>query len=457
MSQVSFGTVLQEARERKGLDIPSVARRLRVRPDILRAIEASDFSKLPARGYTRNMVAAYARLVGVNSSDVANMYVDQFNSHQARLSQSETDFGTHPSGRRSLSREEGRQEYRRSRGSNSEREGRRSRGSDFDEQPRRASRQRTDENGRYGSRSQAGGRSNSESLRSSSRRGSGQGSRSDRPRDNFEGSLAVRAAMADNRERRVGHSGAVGGQFGNLYSGSHNVAGSGNRTIVIIGCAVILILLVVVFALIFGNRGGSAQQEVTKVPITGVTDTSSDGSGTSESEQKQSSQVTVPTSVTVEYKLASGSDAYVVITQDGTETDSMLSGPVTETVEVTGTWSLATYVSDAFTITMNGKAVEFTTDSTTGMPTATVSFTDYLKTWAEEHPDVKVDLPSSNSSSSSSTTTGSTTNSSTGTTSSSGTSSTGTTSTTSSSTNSSTGSSTQSSTGSTSGTSTSTR
>ena len=56
MGQVSFGTVLREARERKGYDVQSAARRLRIRPDILRALENNDFSRLPARGYTRNMV-----------------------------------------------------------------------------------------------------------------------------------------------------------------------------------------------------------------------------------------------------------------------------------------------------------------------------------------------------------------------------------------------------------------
>ena len=34
MGQVSFGTVLREARERKGYDVQSAARRLRIRPDI---------------------------------------------------------------------------------------------------------------------------------------------------------------------------------------------------------------------------------------------------------------------------------------------------------------------------------------------------------------------------------------------------------------------------------------
>ena len=66
MGQVSFGTVLREARERKGYDVQSAARRLRIRPDILRALENNDFSRLPARGYTRNMVNAYAKLVGLN-------------------------------------------------------------------------------------------------------------------------------------------------------------------------------------------------------------------------------------------------------------------------------------------------------------------------------------------------------------------------------------------------------
>ena len=90
----------------------------------------------------------------------------------------------------------------------------------------------------------------------------------------------------------------------------------------------------------------------------------------------------------------------------------MLTGPVDETVEVTGTWSLATWVSSGFTVTMDGKEVEFTSDATTGMPTATVNFKDYLASWAKDHPDVKVDgLDSSSTSSSTTGSTSSSTNS----------------------------------------------
>ena len=65
MAQMTSGKVLREARERKGYDLNTVARRLRIRPDILRAIESGDSAAMPPRGYTRNMVNAYAKLLGL--------------------------------------------------------------------------------------------------------------------------------------------------------------------------------------------------------------------------------------------------------------------------------------------------------------------------------------------------------------------------------------------------------
>ena len=76
-TQMSFGAILREARERRGLDLTTAARRLRIRPDILRAIEENDFSRMPPRGYTRNMVNAYARLVGLNPTELTRMYLDE--------------------------------------------------------------------------------------------------------------------------------------------------------------------------------------------------------------------------------------------------------------------------------------------------------------------------------------------------------------------------------------------
>lgn len=401
MGQVSFGTVLREARERKGYDVQSAARRLRIRPDILRALENNDFSRLPARGYTRNMVNAYAKLVGLNPADITRMYLDDAYAYQVGRTRGESDSPAHVSGRRSVSRGDGRHDGR---GQGSQRSSRYSEDRSGD--------------GRRLQRTQRGQRQGTQRMPR----------REQQPQREYRESLASRAARAENESRRSNHfGGAVTTQFTNFYSGSQNNAGRGMqaRLPYVAVIVIILLLLVIIVALAFGNRGAGSTQDVAKVPITGVTDTSADGTGVSQensnndngnnsndSEAKASSTATVPTSVKVEYKLAKGQQAYVIITQDGQATEQMLTGPVDETVDVSGTWSLATWVSSGFTVTMDGKEVEFTSDAITGMPTATVNFKDYLASWAKDHPDVKVEgLDSSSTSSSNTGSTSSTTNS----------------------------------------------
>lgn len=401
MGQVSFGTVLREARERKGYDVQSAARRLRIRPDILRALENNDFSRLPARGYTRNMVNAYAKLVGLNPADITRMYLDDAYAYQVGRTRGESDSPAHVSGRRSVSRGDGRHDGR---GQGSQR------------------------SSRYGDERSGDGRRSQRTQRGQRQGTQRMPRREQQPPREYRESLASRAARAENESRRSNHfGGAVTTQFTNFYSGSQNNAGRGMQTRLpyVAVIVIILLLLVIIVALAFGNRGAGSTQDVAKVPITGVTDTSADGTGVSQensnndngnnsndSEAKASSTATVPTSVKVEYKLAKGQQAYAVITQDGQATEQMLTGPVDETVDVSGTWSLATWVSSGFTVTMDGKEVEFTSDATTGMPTATVNFKDYLASWAKDHPDVKVEgLDSSSTSSSNTGSTSSTTNS----------------------------------------------
>lgn len=84
MSYMSFGDTLREARERQGLDINTVARELRLRPDILRAIEDCDINRMPQEGYSRNMIKAYARMLGLNASEVVGQYENELHGRQAR-------------------------------------------------------------------------------------------------------------------------------------------------------------------------------------------------------------------------------------------------------------------------------------------------------------------------------------------------------------------------------------
>ena len=76
MEQRKFGDILRQAREQSGEDVATVARRIRIRPDILVAIEASNLAEMPPRGYSRNMINAYARYLGLNATDIVGMYLD---------------------------------------------------------------------------------------------------------------------------------------------------------------------------------------------------------------------------------------------------------------------------------------------------------------------------------------------------------------------------------------------
>ena len=81
-SNTTFGAVLREAREHRGMDVQSIARQMRVRADIIRAIENNDFTRMPPRGYAKNMVATYARIVGVNQTTITRMYLEAANAYE---------------------------------------------------------------------------------------------------------------------------------------------------------------------------------------------------------------------------------------------------------------------------------------------------------------------------------------------------------------------------------------
>lgn len=77
-----FGSILRQAREERREDLLSVARKVRIRPDILEAIEDSDFDRMPPRGYARNMINAYARYLGLNPTEVVKLYLKAQYDHQ---------------------------------------------------------------------------------------------------------------------------------------------------------------------------------------------------------------------------------------------------------------------------------------------------------------------------------------------------------------------------------------
>lgn len=346
MAQVTFGTVLREARERKGLDLAAAARRLRIRPDILRAIEENDFSRMPPRGYARNMVNAYARLVGLNPSEMTRMYLDEAYAYQVGRARGDA------------------QPYRSERS-----------GAPRTNRPSRTSQQEA----APPPRQNALGRTMYDDRREYSREYGSRGGGAGR-------------LYPEDRTHPSRHAALPNNQYTNFIASPKPPSSMQSRLPFFVAGGVILVLLIIVLVLFFGNSAGGGNDDAPKVPVTGLTDTTggdSSGDGSSEGGTQQPVPTeTAPTSVSVVYKVASGQEIYAVITTNGTQEPQMITGPVEETVELSadGTWSFATWVSDAVTITLDGEAVAFGTTDESGMPMATVDFNAYLEQWYAAHP-----------------------------------------------------------------------
>ena len=350
---MTFGTILREARERKGYDLATAARRLRIRPDILRAIEEDDFSRMPPRGYARNMVNAYARLVGLNPTEMTRMYLDEAYAYQVGRARNDAQ----PSG------------FDMGGTSRTARSSTRQRGSGAQQADERPPRQnalgrtmyddRRDYGRDYGTRSGGAGRLYSEDRTHPSR-----------------------------------HAALPNAEYTNFYAGPKASSVVQSKLPFIIAGGVILVLLIVVLVLVFGGKGGDANDDMTKMPVTGLADTTQGESGTdgTDSAQPQTAPVeTAPTSVKVTYKIAKNTDVYAVITKNGESEDKMFSGGEEDTIELEadGVWTFAAWASDGVTITVDGEDVAFDGVDATGMPMAEVDFNDYLEKWYEAHPDAK--------------------------------------------------------------------
>lgn len=348
MSQVTFGTILREARERKGYDLASAARRLRIRPDILRAIEEDDFSRMPPRGYARNMVNAYARLLGLNPTEITRMYLDEAYAYQvgrARTDVKASGFDMGGTSRTRRTRERG--------------------ASPAESEENRAPRQNAFGRTLYDDRTSF---SRSDYGHRGSEEGSGRG-----------------RLYSEGRTHTSRHTALPNTQYTNFYAGPKAPTTMQSKLPFIIAGGVVLVLLIIILVLIFGPKG-NAEEDVSNMRIAGVTDTTEGQEGSAEQQEPQKPVEVAPTSAKVGYEVASGQEIYAVINNNGESAESMIAGPVKETVEVTGTWTFATWVTDAVTITVNGEAVAFDATDPSGMPMASVDFNAILEQWKIDHP-----------------------------------------------------------------------
>lgn len=71
------GSLLKEMRLQKGLRLPDIAKKLCIRRIYLEAIEESNYAEVPAFPYGIGFVRSYAAFLGLNGSNIVELYKDE--------------------------------------------------------------------------------------------------------------------------------------------------------------------------------------------------------------------------------------------------------------------------------------------------------------------------------------------------------------------------------------------
>lgn len=366
MHQISFGSVLKEARLVQGRDLASVSRDLRIRQDIIVSIENSDFKRMPSRGYARNMIIAYSRLLGLNAQDVSRMYLDQEYAYQVERAHQNVDDSI---------------------------------------------RMHRDPHGR-----ERGGYNTSSFSKVDGRSSRKTRSRISQPdeKDLYDGSSngfgrAVYSQNADvypsHNNPQVAHrarrSAMPAGKYGNMYAAPQNIPNPNrNRNIVIGIVAGVVIVVALVIAMILSHP----TTPQTNIPVTGAQSTQSSDSDSADNQQQETTSTaseTAPTEFTLKYSVAKGSESYIeVYVDDKAQESATVSGPAEKSYTSSSKIRFVSTETKGVTVTINDQQVDLKTNSS-GIVNQTFNFSDILDQWYTDHPNVKRDTSSAASSSSS--------------------------------------------------------
>lgn len=427
MDEMNFGDVLRQAREQSGEDLVSVARRIRIRPDILERIEASDIESMPPRGYSRNMINAYARYLGLNTTEIVKMYQNAQYRNQvehARESMKPSGFDM-PSTRREGVRDRHQEESRRGGEAAERAHGSERRYSDrlagsSSHQSARGARRSSDgfDNALFDDidASIAPPKENTNRIGAvhvGSYNAYGQGLSQRNARRSADETRRIEPVDSHRHDphstHRARRSTMPAEHYTNLYAAPKNIGvrpPSWRDKVPFIIAGVIILLLVILIAVIANGMGKaetvdnqSAPMNVTGLPGSSTTqpeqtdaqqqeETSGDASQ-DESEDKKTAAAAeaAPTKTIMEYEIPDGVTTYFEVYVDGKYVDGGdMTGPKTQSYDVTGTFEFVVVPPDGIKLTQDGTEVSLDANSG-GVARVTVDFADVLAKWQEEHPD----------------------------------------------------------------------
>lgn len=453
-----FGRQLRDARVSSGLTYGTISRKLRIRSDILQAIEEEDFTTMPPHSYARGMVHAYASLLGLDPDKITDDYMEavaavEGRNSSRRRSRSTTlpsslggDFSSDDIERiyREDSQDAARERLRRRRERRSGEQASRQDASHGNRVPygdTHRSRQSNNRPSRRNADHDARGHRGETSRRDTARNN---GYREQGHTDNHAASSAIGAAgavfaraadtvaetvggaFASRKKIDINHSiyadrkqggfpksrtqqsfGAMNSRQNIMSSQSYGIDSAKpvvKKIPLLIAVVVILVLLIIAANSLFskpasssGSASGTASSS-SSVAISGLTDPGSAGTV-----EKETTVVPIaPTAAVFTYEVADGEDCYLEIYLDGSSTPTVAgtySGPKRGTYDVTGTLSFVTSRPGAVTLKVDGKAVELQDDNNDGVYVYNMDFSETLAAWKEANGQTTGDSDSASSAS----------------------------------------------------------
>lgn len=79
----STGALLRTIRLERSLEISDVAQETRITPDIIRAMEADDYSSLPALAFARGFYGLYATTLGLDPEKIVQRFLEEYRKAEA--------------------------------------------------------------------------------------------------------------------------------------------------------------------------------------------------------------------------------------------------------------------------------------------------------------------------------------------------------------------------------------
>ena len=381
-----FGSQLRSARVRKGMDVNTVARRLRIRPDIIQAIEEGDFERMPPRGYARNMINSYAQLLGLNASEVTNRYLDAQYAHQvdaartaARDHSRSNGFDMPGSSRYAAGRADAARRRQAQQNDHYEISG-------YERGDLTRPRNAVPRDRQYADRNNNGRRLYNEYD-------SGRVmSRTEAERAYQRGGRHRSQSRVLNEEAPFNVVASPAPKHG-LGSQMHGIGGFDTRLVALIAIGVILVIALLVLLL---GRGCSSQSEETTLPVT------SESASAAAASSSSGTSATAPTSFTFSYNVNSGTTTWIEVYIDGErQVAENVEGPATKTFTTSGVLEFICADPSGVKATQDGKDITLTTNDK-GIVDIKIDFNDVLAQWQQQHGVTSSSASSSSSASTSS-------------------------------------------------------